>query len=121
MPCILDLEDFKDIVAAVETIEECAERSDVGMLGSVLLMGARARLVKDMLDKVGACDDANAANPTKLSECPAYQLMKESIAARMTKRFQVKFLSVVRMQDLVDAADRGDYDDPNSGPDGFFI
>ena len=117
MPCILDLEDFKDIVAAVETIEECAERSDVGMLGSVLLMSARARLVKDMLDKVGACDDANAANPTKLSECPAYQLMKESIAARMTKRFQCK------MQDLVDAADRGDFDDddPNSGPDGFFI
>ena len=117
MPCILDLEDFKDIVAAVETIEECAERSDVGMLGSVLLMSARARLVKDMLDKVGACDDANAANPTKLSECPAYQLMKESIAARMTKRFQVK------MQDLVDAADRGDYDgdEPFNGPDGFFI
>ena len=117
MPCILDLEDFKDIVAAVETIEECAERSDVGMLGSVLLMSARARLVKEMLDKVGACDDANAANPTKLSECPAYQLMKESIAARMTKRFQGK------MQDLVDAADRGDYDgdEPFNGPDGFFI
>jgi hypothetical protein len=119
MPCILDLEEFKDTVAAIETIEDCAERSDVGMLGSVLLLSARARLVKEMLDKVGACDDANAANPTKLQDCPAYQIMKERIMDRVRKRGLQS-----RMQDLVEAADRGDFDDdddPNSGPDGFFI
>jgi len=88
MPCILDLAEFVAIVNAIETFEDLAADDDTGMLGVALLMAARSRLVKEMLAKVEACDDANKDTPIKLKDCPAYKIMKERIAARMVKRIQ---------------------------------
>jgi hypothetical protein len=113
MPCILDLTEFNIVLDAIEMFEDLAAQDDTDMLGVALLMAARSRLVKEMLDKVGECDDANAGCLVKLAECPAYKIMKERIYARLAKR-----ATHGAMFDIIEADDRGDYD-IDDGPDGF--
>lgn len=110
MPCTLDLAEFNSTVDAIETIENLAAEEDTDLLGMVLLLDIRRHLVHAMLEKVGACDDANAASPIKRADCPAYKIMRERIAARVAKRFQSDMAEII-----LDDAQRN-IDD---GPDGF--
>jgi hypothetical protein len=112
MPCILDIPEFNALLDAIETLEDLAVQAEdeSNLLGIVLTVSARKRVVDEMLAKVGACDIVNEGSPVKRGDCPAYKIAKARIMERMAKRLQGKTMDIILEDDS----------GPLDGPDGFY-